>query len=385
MKVLVTGAVGFLGSELIRRLLLAPEVSQVFLVIRPALDDPSESRLDRLFAYWRRYLPDVPDRYAKIRVLDWDLSANGPLRDLNIVKDVEWIIHCAATTDLRVSLTEARIANLYSTQKLLVAARTMKNLRRFVHVSTAFVAGDQQGEIKETRRAMRFSNHYERSKLESEDCVKASGVPWTILRPSVIVGDSRNGYTPRFKVIYSVWRMWLTGIMPRAPVDKGARVDIVPVDWVADATIALMTDADAEGQVIHLCAGSRAPLSTDVIAVAKDVFGVKHVPVAPVWFAKLVVRWPFRLLTAHGLRQIIEVMRWQIPYLGHRSRTFDTSLADLLLKKHGISCPSFTSYGRSIFEFCLRSSWGKKSCLVTPEISESQSIGSQKESRLVYN
>ena len=157
------------------------------------------------------------------------------------------------------------------------------------------------------------------------------------------------------------------------------------MDWVADATLALMKDDDAESRTIHLCAGAEAPMATDVIDVAKDVFGISHIPVAPVWFAKLVVSWPFRLLAAHGLRQVIDVMRWQIPYLGSKDRTFDTALAAQLLSKHGLNCPSFASYGRSIFEFCLRSSWGKRPCLPVSNIAQSATLGSQKESDFVYN
>ena len=103
-------------------------------------------------------------------------------------------------------------------------------LERFVHVSTAYVAGDRVGVVSEHdgNVGQGFRNTYERTKLEAEEIVTDSGLPAAIVRPSVIVGDSATGWTQAFNVIYFPLQAFARGLFPTVPGDPGARLDIVP-------------------------------------------------------------------------------------------------------------------------------------------------------------
>src|SRR5207244_3140089 len=116
-------------------------------------------------------------------------------------------------------------------------------LESFVHVSTAYVAGEADGSFGEGDLdvGQSFRNAYERTKFEAEVAVRerASTLPVQVVRPSIIVGDSRSGWTPAFNVLYAPLRAFSRGAYPMIPARRSAPVDVVPVDYVADAILAL--------------------------------------------------------------------------------------------------------------------------------------------------
>jgi nucleoside-diphosphate-sugar epimerase len=164
-----------------------------------------------------------------------------------------------------------------------------------------------------------------------------------------------------FKILYTVLRIWLSGRLPRAPLDRRASVDIVPVDYVVNAALALAEDESAQFEVINLCAGDAAPSPVAVANHAFRVFELPNPKYAPQWFANILrLRW-LRPFMGYALAEIVDMMHWHIPYLGSRRRVFDTSKAQMLLQKHDIGCPQLESYGDAMFRFCKDSHWGKKS------------------------
>ena len=89
-------------------------------------------------------------------------------------------------------------------------------------------------------RGQAFHNSYERSKFEAEQLVRRpAGLPDTILRPSIVVGDRNNGWTAAFNVLYWPLRAFARGLFTAVPAIASAPVDVVSVDYVADATFAL--------------------------------------------------------------------------------------------------------------------------------------------------
>src|SRR5439155_23621126 len=110
-------------------------------------------------------------------------------------------------------------------------------------VSTAYVAGAHVGRFGERDLVVgqRFRNPYERSKFEAELLVQAHSdtLPVQVLRPSIVVGDSRSGWTSSFNVLYSPLRAFASGAYPAIPARRSAPVDVVPVDYVAEAILAL--------------------------------------------------------------------------------------------------------------------------------------------------
>lgn len=359
MFVLLTGCTGFLGSELTRALLQDQRIKELYLVIRNSPGATPVQRFARIVEHWDKFV-GVPTaaQLKRVRLLEWDLEA----RDLpNLPPQIDYVIHSAAVTELGVPLAKGRRANLFGTQNLMRAVENQLKIKRFVHISTAYVSGKSRGVIQEsTPYPLEFHNNYELTKLESEQFVQGSGQPYTVLRPSIIVGRSDNGFFHGTKVLYSVWRMWLSGHIPRAPIDPSSWVDIVPVDYVVDATLAMMDDPEAVNGVFHLCAGTDRQSPKAIMLAATKAFDVPVPPTAPAWYAYFLMMWPVRKLISHTLYEILKVMYHHLPYLGIRNRVFDMSRTDRILAKHGLRCAKFADYGFTIFRFCKDTSWGKK-------------------------
>ena len=118
------------------------------------------------------------------------------------------IVHCAASVSFDLPLGEARAINLEGTRRMLEFAglvRESGGLERYGHVSTAYVAGTHAGRFAECDLdvGQGFRNSYEQSKFEAEQLVRSQdGLPFTILRPSIVVGDRRSGWTSAFNVLY---------------------------------------------------------------------------------------------------------------------------------------------------------------------------------------
>lgn len=363
MIVVVTGALGFIGSELVRAMLQDDRISIIYLLIRGRGEQTAAERFALLAAQWKLYFATTSNALEKIRVVSCDLSRCNEMPQF---MDADYFYHCAASIDLGMPLLPSRKVNLYGTQNALRLARRMPNLKRFVHYSTAYVLATCRGRVTENHVPKRYNNDYEKSKYEAEQCVRQSGLPYTILRPSMVVGHSQHGYIKGFKIIYAVLRVWLTGRIPRAPLDKHARVDIVPVDYIVRASLALAQDDDALGEVFQLCAADNAPSPVSILQYAVRAFNLESPQTAPPWMVKFFSSRIIRSLTGYGLREILGILHFHLPYLGTRGRVFDTSKADLILRKHGVLCPSLSQFGDVMFEFCRDSRWGKKPFLLSP-------------------
>ncbi len=181
--------------------------------------------------------------------------------------DVDAVVHCAASIEFSLPLDEARAINVEGTRRVLAAAEAAA-VGRFVHVSTAYVAGTTSGRFAEDQLdiGQSFRNTYEQTKWESEHLVKASSLDPVIARPSIVVGESGSGWTPVFNVLYWPLRAFQRGLFDEVPVLPHARVDVVPVDFVADGIVALL-DSDDTG-VFNLVASEEASTVTDLVELA---------------------------------------------------------------------------------------------------------------------
>ena len=122
-----------------------------------------------------------------------DLGITAKTREL-LKETVTLIIHAGAEIGFQKSKKELIAANYKGTDNMLKLAGSMRALRRFVHISTAYVAGTKSGIVTEDEPAgASFSSIYEKTKARAEDLVRNSGLPFSICRPAMIVGDSRTG------------------------------------------------------------------------------------------------------------------------------------------------------------------------------------------------
>jgi nucleoside-diphosphate-sugar epimerase len=239
-------------------------------------------------------------------------------------------------------------------------------LERFVFVGTSSVSGRRTGMVYEDQLEMgqSFFNTYEQSKAESERLVRdhCATLPCTIFRPSIIVGDSRSGRTTLFNVIYIPLRLLHRGLLTALPANPEALLDIVPIDWVADAMVHIIRMKESVGSTFHLTAGPiRATKLGDLTLLAGEYFD-RHSPLDGPRTVEFVSgdEWSERLERSRGREKALtSQLGTLLPYISI-DRLFDSRNTDTLLRGSGIRFPLFKKYAGQIFEYCLRSNWGKR-------------------------
>lgn len=256
-KVLITGANGFLGTQVIKQLLNQSDY-EIIALVRESTEETAINKLKR--AWWE--FPELTSNMGdRINVYPGDITQEKlglTIKDYNhLVTNVTHIIHTAADLRLNTSLDELNRTNLHGTCNLLELAHNINRdhgLKRFSHVSTAYVAGAREGVITEDSLTSEygFLSNYEESKFESELQVKNSGLPVTIFRPSMITGDTQTGYIKTFNTFYVPLRLYLTGKQRILPVKSSNKINLIPVDYVAYAITILTFKSDTEGLTFHL-------------------------------------------------------------------------------------------------------------------------------------
>ena len=280
--VFLTGASGTIGSALVPRLLADP-AQQVTLLLRAADSADLQSRLTGLCAHWG--LADGDTRLARLHMVRGDIAqpqlglSDAQLADL--ARQTTHIIHCATNVKLNMALDEARATAVTPTRSVLALARRCAangQLQKVDLVSTVGVWGRTPGAMPERRlpEVADFHNTYEAAKSEAERVVWAEGegLPITVHRPSMVVGNSRDGRVIHFQVFYHLCEFLsgsrTFGIMPTL---GHTRLDTVPVDWVADAIAWASAHPQTAGQIFHLCSGpERAILITTLQQVVRDTW-----------------------------------------------------------------------------------------------------------------
>ena len=170
--------------------------------------------------------------------------------------------------------------NVEGTRRVLelaeVCAARGGGLRRLTYVSTAYVAGDRRGCALEGELdvGQRFRNGYEQSKHEAESLVHGVGerLPVTVVRPSIVVGERATGWTASFNVIYGPLRAFAAGTYPVIPGRRGAVLDVVTVDHLADAILTLGALPAATGRTFHVVGGEHATTLSELTRLAARRF-----------------------------------------------------------------------------------------------------------------
>ncbi len=258
--VLLTGANGFIGSQIAQRLLSNSEVT-ILALVRAGDIEEGTRRLARDWWDWPELVEAIG---ARIKVVCGDVcEPHLGLKDSDyagLAESVTHIIHTAADWRL-VSLDELRKTNVQGTANVLEVAKKANkhhHFDRFAHISTAYVAGGKTGAVSETELTDKFGffTNYERSKYEGELLVQAAKneFPVSVFRPSMVVGDSQTGAIKTFNTFYYPLRLYLAGKRRVMPVSRSLRINVVPVDYVAEAVTKLTFDPKAVGLTFHLVA-----------------------------------------------------------------------------------------------------------------------------------
>lgn len=371
-QIFITGGTGLIGSFLVPRLLRAFPGARIVLLVRAASATDVEERIRTLEAFCRSEAPDIdaPGRIAGIRG-DVTLAGLGISPDARerLVAETTYIIHGAATIRFDQPLEEARATNVGGTERMLALAERAAAagvLKRFLYIGTSSVSGHRGGMIyeRELETGQRFFNTYEESKCESERLVRnfMNRVPVTVVRPSIVIGDSRTGRTTTFNVIYLPLRLFHRGLLNVIPGSPDTLMDLVPVDWVGDVITRLLGDGRAAGAVCHLTAGpARAvPLGT-LIGIAGAFFD-RAAPLPGPRRVSYTTMAEFREQFARGgagTTALLAQLESLLPYVTV-NRLFDSTTTDELLEGSGIVFPRFDDYAERILGYCVETNWGKR-------------------------
>jgi long-chain acyl-CoA synthetase len=364
--VLLTGATGFLGMELLARYLERTERT-VYALVRADSPGAAAGRVERalrlMFGPYHPYGERVVAVRGDITV---DGLGLGGVRD-ELAERVGEIVHAAATVSFATALSEARAINVEGTRRVLELADACAErggLDRFTHVSTAYVAGEHVGCFSEDELdvGQSFRNPYERSKFEAELLLAAwrDRLPVTVVRPSIIVGEQTSGWTCSFNVLYWPLRSYARGTFVAVPARAQAPVDVVPVDYVADAILALGGTLEAEGATFHLSAGQRASTVGELVALASTVLGRRPLPlVDPTLYRRLAHPVIVRAARDPRMRRALRRSELFFPYLAAKVR-FDDRCARAALHSSSIEPPPLRDYFERLVEFAIAADWGRR-------------------------
>jgi thioester reductase-like protein len=368
--IIITGATGFLGRQILALLLERYPEARFVLPVRDKGSSSPEQRIESIV----KQICSAKSRaraVARIEVIHADLSLDRcGLSDYDydkVVAQTTRIIHSAATVRFDHPLDEARHINVGGTVSMLaLASEAYKRgvMRSFTHIGTAFVAGDRNGTAyeDELEKGQSFRNTYEQTKCEAERFVRdrMNELPIIITRPSIIVGDSRTGITTSFKTLYWPLKVYAKGWWRTVPGYPDAVIDIVPVDFVSEAIAYLAFEPKALGKCAHVCAGPRGNATIEAISdYASRIFNRPRPRfVEPAIFLALILPL-LNLLLLGNRRHVLKEGHVYTPYF--RMKTiFDTSNAEALLSPAGIEAPNVMAYIEKLFQYCIETDWGNK-------------------------
>jgi thioester reductase-like protein len=263
VAIFLTGSTGYIGSYVAARLLESGE--RLNVLVRA---DNRQEAAERLWRAWQIHFPEFSQfsAFLRDRVSLFPGDVTLPRFGLDeaiygrLATTSESVVHVAATLNRR-SEKSCLNVNLRGTLEVIQLARraaALHGLRRFSHVSTVAVAGHRSHEVVREDNSIDWERRdydpYARTKKFSEHMVREllAGVPIAIFRPSIVLGDSRRPETTQFDMARAFAFLAALPILPFRP---GDRIDIVPVDFVADAIAALHRKDRTAYDVYHLSSG----------------------------------------------------------------------------------------------------------------------------------
>jgi thioester reductase-like protein len=271
----ITGATGSIGACLVPMLLRDEEV-QVRLLIRARDERHLDERLRELLAFWE-YRPGGA-RHRRIKAYRGDVSL--PLFGIDpqdyelLSRECTHIIHSAGNVRMNLPLEEARKSSVDSARSIAAFASVCQgngNLQKVEFVSTVGVGGRLSGVIPERwiTEERSFHNTYEEAKAEAEVFIRGqieNGLPITVHRPSMVVGESSTGKIIHFQIFYHLCEFLsgrrTFGVLPR--VEK-ACLDTIPVDYVASVIAWSSNQHETIGKVLHECSGPDRAMPVELL------------------------------------------------------------------------------------------------------------------------
>jgi NAD(P)-dependent dehydrogenase (short-subunit alcohol dehydrogenase family) len=364
MQYFVTGATGFIGKRLVKKL-LERKGSIVHFLIRKE----SEGKVDDLRAFW-----GVKDAKGAARAVP--VFGDLTNKKLGVASDavkalkgkVDHFYHLAAVYDLGADEESQVAVNIDGTRNTIDFAKAI-DAGHFHHVSSIAAAGLYEGVFREDMfdEAENYDHPYFMTKHESEKIVRNDcKVPWSVYRPAMVVGDSQTGEMDKidgpyyfFKLIQRM-RQLLPPWMPSIGLE-GGRINIVPVDFVVDALDAISHKAGIAKKCYHLVdpVGYRVGDVLDIFSKAA------HAPKMNVFVNAALLGFIPRSVTK-SLLALAPVRRVRnavmkdlglpedmLTFVNYPTR-FDCRDTLAMLKGSGVECPNLKDYAWRLWDYWER-------------------------------
>jgi len=364
----VTGATGAIGSALIPILLQDTENS-ISLLLRAKSADDLAARLEALFSFWQ-IGPDDSAARRRVKALRGDVTV--PRFGLDeaaygaLCAECTHIIHSAGNVRMNLPIEQARHSSVDSALNIIELADNCRGLEKVEIVSTVGVGGRTNGALPEEwiLEPRGFHNTYEQAKAEAEETVRAAierGLPATVHRPSMVVGDTYSGRIIHFQIFYHLCE-FLSGrrTLGLAPGFGVARLDIVPADYVAGAIAWSSTSTASIGRIIHTCSGPDlalplAPLR-DNVRRAFSAAGRRLPPVInlPTGVFRALLAGVSIFMPAET-RRAIRTLPVFLDYLA-TEQTFANHRTQAMLADAGLAVPQPANYLGKVLGYYLESS-----------------------------
>ena len=289
MAIFLTGGTGYIGAHIASNLLQG-QADPLNLLVRARDLQEARSRLWRSLQLHMDFATFTEYLNSRVQIFLGDLTDPhfGLSEDdeRSLIRTTDSVLHCAASLN-RKSEKSCLNVNLRGTLEVIqlaMRARDSHGLRRFSHVSTVAVAGQRANELVQEDTAIDWSRSdydpYARTKKFCEHMIRQllPDVPRTIFRPSIVLGDSRRAETNQFDMVRAF--VFLAGLKV-LPLRSQDRVDIVNVDFVAEAIAALHVRERTQYDTYHLSSGRESQTFkqiTESLAAAQGKRGPIYLP-----------------------------------------------------------------------------------------------------------
>ncbi len=333
--VFCTGTGGFIGRYILSHY-LENEDCDVYLLENGRFQE-------RLEAYLDEQVPD-PEKRKRLKVFAGDISQPGlgleaPIRD-ELKQRITHVIHLAALYNLSAPRDISMRVNVDGTRHLLDFIADIPSLERLAYASTIAVAGKHMGVFHEDDLDLGqdFENNYDGTKFLAEKLVRErrDEIPSVILRPTTVVGHSRTGAIEKIDGPYYALGMIARNMHYVVPNTGETRFHFAPVDFIADAFYHLFEDEDSVGKCFHLV--DPDPVTyIEFFDLASAAMG-KRGPLL-----KVPAGWMRYAGNLPGFEKLTGVPREAFEH-SYISASFDQTNTTPVLAKHGVSCPSVSSY-----------------------------------------
>lgn len=330
-----TGFPGFIASQLIRKAIRQDRETGITAIILAS---------ERVKAEKEAASIQQEAGCRPIRLMEGDITRDGlglaPEDSAYLQNRTIIFWHLAAIYDLAVPRALAWKVNVEGTGTVNRFVSQLPALERYMYFSTAYVAGKREGILREDElvRPEQFKNFYEETKFEAEVLVEAlkKDLPVTIIRPGIVRGHSKTGETIKFDGPYFFLNM--IDRMRRLPIipyigKSTSQINVVPIDYILEASIYLSTLKAAEGQTVHLTDPNPHPV--------EEVYrSMVHLMAGKVPKGRLPKKLAAASLQLKPVRKLLGVETETLDYMDWAA-SFDTSNADRLLAGSGIECADF--------------------------------------------